>query len=288
MRPTWILTFSLVLFSCEKVGDSIRNWGVESRHSRARELQEEELKRWERDLSLSRARVEELHKKIHELVQESNHQGQLAWKIARAYMNSNRFEEGIRYFDGALRNELPPANVNEPVFEAAIPYINLSLQKHYIHADLLFEAGLCYANAARVMGWERKRWQIAVDLFSRMKVVEPKDNRANYQLALLYGKVPHSDLRDVNRARELLREAIGREEYNIPAYFTLAHLEVESGDLTEGLRQYRIIQERLAELEKKGVIADLGKNRQYIQAGKNIEMLEICVERRPGCELPGQ
>lgn len=285
MRANVILVFCLVLFSCEQAGDSIRNWGVQSRHSRAREMQEEELKKWERDLALSRSRAQELHKKIHELVQESNHQGQLAWKIARAYMNSNRFEEGIRYFDGALQNQLPPANATEPEFEAALPYINLSLQKHYIHGDLLFEAGLCYANASRVMGWERKRWQAAVDLFSRMKVVEPEDTRSSYQLALLYGKVPHNELRDSSRARDLLREVIAKEELNIPAYFTLAHLEVESGELAEGLRQYRLLQERLADLQKKGVIGDLQKNQQYIQAGKNIEMLEICLERRPGCEL---
>lgn len=263
--------------------DSIRNWGEKERRSRARALQEEELKKWERDLALSRGRAQELHKKIHEYVQESNHQGQLARKIARAYMNSNRFEEGLRYYQGALQGELPAAQAGQ--FEAALPYFNLSLQRHYIDSDLLFEAGLCYANAARVLGWEKTRWHTAVVLFEAMQKAEPADMRAPYQLALLYGKTPHPELRNYDRARGYLQLILGKEEFNIPAHFTLAHLEVETGNWREGLRLYGVIQEKLAELSAKGVIGNVKKNQQYLQAEKNREMLETCLSGRPGCEL---
>jgi tetratricopeptide (TPR) repeat protein len=270
------------LLHCQKISDSIRNWGTQSRRNRAKALQEEELKMWERDLSLSRARAQELQRTIHSLVQESAHQGALSWKIARAYMNNNRFEEAIPYYEGAMNNTLPePASS----FEEAIPYFNIALRKNRIDTDLLFEAGLCYANASRSAGWEKSRWKTAVQLFDLMRAQKPEDRRAHYQLALLYGKAGRAELRNVELAKQLLKEILAHEDMNIPAYFTLAHIEAESGDLAAALSSYRRVQEKLEELNKKGVLGDLERNRQYQKAAENIEKLTVCVNRQPGCEI---
>lgn len=286
--PALVAALGIFLIGCEGVTDSIRNWGERSRRNRAEELREEELRKWERDLNLSRARVLELHRSVHDLVQESGKQGMLSWKIARAYMKDQRFEMAGTYYRGAIEGRLPDPAEAGPLFESALPFFREALRRRRINEELLFEAGLCYANASRAMGWEESRWRTAELLFDQMRAIKPDDSRAAYQLALLYGKTPRDDLRQRDRAIALLEAIILREEKNLPAHFARAHMLVEKGDLAAALQAYDILRERIETLHGQGVIGgNLRNNPQYQRVQVNIEKLTICVNNAPGCEVGG-
>lgn len=273
---------------CEQINDTVRNWGERSRRNRAKELREEELKKWERDLNLSRARTLELHKTVHEIVQESNRQGMLAWKIARAYMADQRFEMAAQYYQGAAGGDLPDPRAESALFESALPFYREALRRRKLNEELLFETGLCYANASRALGWEPERWRTAVFMFEQMRAVKPEDSRADYQLALLYGKTTNENLRNRERAIELLTDLIRREEHNLPAHFARAHIMTEKGDLAGALQAYNQLREQMEVLHEKGVIGgNLKNNPQYRRLSVNIEKLEVCVNNLPGCEISG-
>ncbi len=287
-----VALFFLLLWvfpGCDRISDGVRNWGQENRRTRAKKLKEEEIKQWERDLNLSRARVLELQKNIHTLVQESNHQGLLSWKIANAFVSEHRFEMAAEYYRGAVENRLPEQAAENGLFEATLPYYQDALRRREINPDLLFDVGLCYANASRVMGWETNRWRTAVYLFEHMYTRYPQDTRSLYELALLYGKVEREELRNRDRAVALLAEIIKQEEANVPARFARANILVEMGQLDQALLAYMQLRDQLQVLSQKGVIGkNLEKNPQYRRVSENIEKLEICVKNLPGCEVQGR
>ena len=288
----WRSLFLLVILfstgSCGWVTDSIRNWGITTRQDKAKEIEEVQLKQWERDLNLSRTRVNELRQNISDLIQESNRQGHLSWKIAKAFCESERYEEGIDHIHDALENRPTGESKKEElnIYEKSLPYFQRALKKHKIEANLLFDAGLCYANASKTLGWERNRFETAVYLFERMQALAPNDSRASYQLAILFGKTIDEDLRDRNRAIQLLNEVINKDENDIASRFALANIYVEDGKMEQAVEEYRIIQSKIEELHSRGTIpGSLKKNRQYNQAAKNIEELNYCINGDPQCSV---
>ncbi len=274
---------------CDGVTDTVRNVGYKSREARARKLRKDEMRQWESDLNLSRARVRKIRGSINELVQESSRQGSLAWKIAREFCLAGRYESGTRLYKDAVKGRAPagdddPGKLN--MFERSLPYFRDALARHKIEPNLLFDAGLCYGNASRALGWEEERWRTAVFLFQGLKRVKPEDRRADYQLALLYGKTKNPRLRDRDRAVKLLRDLLLVEEYNIAARFALGNILTERGEFNIALTEYQALLAKLKELHERRVIGGaLEKNRQYLRARENLRKLEVCVSGRPGCEI---
>lgn len=289
ISPTAIAALTALLFllpACEPVGDYIRNMGERDRRPPKDRLNEEEIRRWERDLNLSRARVLELNDTIQEMVQESNLQGMLSWKIGKAYLEAGRFDLAAQHYEAAARNE----RLGEPApgpqtFEQAIPRFREALTRHQPDQELIYEAGLCFANSSRALGWEVERWRTAQYLFETALRQKPDDNRPRFQLALLYGKTENPQVRNTSLAIELLREIIDREGDHISARFALANILVETGAIAEAVEEYRNIQEMLQNLHRRGVIpGSLQNNPPYQQTQENIAQLEACL--RGGAECP--
>ncbi len=282
--------FIIVLVACEPAGDAIRGLGERNRRPPERTLNQEELARWERDLNLSRARAEELHKDIQELVQENNLQATLARKIARAYLDAARYDMAAAYYQAAVRGETRPAAASDPrLLEQAIPFFDEAMLRGYPDPEVFFEAGLCYANASRAYGWDPRRLAIAVHLFERMAAMKPDDYRPRYQLALIYAKTTESRFRNVALGERLLREIIGREEDNMPSRFALAHILAEDGRWQEAANEYAVIVERLQALHRRGAIPGRPEdNMNLAQARKNLAALNDCLQNESSCPMvPG-
>ena len=286
------ITLIMSLSFCERTSDVIRDMGRKRFKTSGKKLTVEQLQQWERDLNLSRARVKKLNSQIHELVQESNLQGQLSWKIARAFCIGGRYDMAGSYFKSAVIKKDPDFSRNGEISgnlnnsEKSLPYFRMALKKHNVETNLLFDAGLCFANASKAMGWNEDRWKTAVLLFQRIRRIKPNDLRAPYQLALLYGKTNRSKLRDTDRAISLLREIIQKNEFSIPARFVLGHLLTETGEFNQAIGEYSQIRGKLKEMYKRKIITgNLEKNRQYVMAGNNIERLKLCIKGSPQCDI---
>jgi tetratricopeptide (TPR) repeat protein len=278
------------LAGCE-IGDGLRNWGTRHRQKRAQQISAADLEMFRRDLALSEAKALELHEHIQSLVTERKLQGHLAWKIARELMKESRFEAASDYYRAAVNGEMPEAGqqLTDTVnFEQALPYFQKALKYHVPDPDLLFDAGLCYANASRALGWEEDRFQTAVFLFERGMALKPTDGRFLYQLALLYGKAENR-YRNPERAIELLDVLLKREDANIPARFARANILAENGDLQGAFDENLRITEKIKFLfESNSVRGDYRKNAQYQAAQENMKQLQRCIEGRSDCTLkPG-
>ncbi len=273
-----LAVLSLAFSSCEQAEDSLRNWGLRERRPATPRLDDEEVARWERDLNISRSRALELHEKIQELVQESNHQGMLAWKIGKAYMQAGRYDMGALYMQQAVGGEEarePDGSRGVQTFDQAIPYFETALRRHSPDPNLLFDAGLCFANASRANGWERNRWRTAVYLFQRLMRIEPDDVRPRYQLALLYGKTEDPEVRDIPRAIDLLEDLVARSGRDVSARFLLGHLYAAVDDLDRAAAQYRSILEILEAMHGEGLLpGSLSDMPRYRQARENLDTLE--------------
>ena len=278
-----ILGFSF--FACTQAEDSIRNWGRTSRLTKDRKLERLELKKWERDLNLSRARAQELNKNMQAMVRESNLQGRLAWKIARAYCITAHYEAGTEQYKKSI-GVSPEREGSLNPFEKSLPYIKEALLKKKMEPQLLFDAGLCFANASRAMGWESERFKTAVLFFERLQILKPTDLRAKYQLALLFGKSPVQEQRNTSRAVMLLKDIVKLDERDLAARFALGHILVETGELSEARQVYEALKIQVEEMHKKGIIpGSLNKNRQFIRATENIEKLDYCIQGSKQCEI---
>lgn len=289
------ILFSAGLFlvsSCD-IGDGLRNWGSRHREKRTQQISATELEMWKRDLALSEEKALEMHENMQALVSERKLQGQLSWKIGKALMAESRFEAAADYYKAAVNGELPEgeshsgqvAKAESAIFEEALPHFKRALKLHVIDPELLFDAGLCYANASRTMGWEEDRFRTALFLLERGLTLKPSDGRFLYQLALLYGKTENR-YRDTDRALELLDALLKREDANIPARFARANILAETGDLQGAFDENLRITEKVKQLfESNKVRGDYRQNSQFRSAEHNMEQLQLCIEGKPECTL---
>lgn len=284
-KTVMILALTSFTAGCD-LSDTIRNWGVRHRQSRTEEIDQRELERLRTDFKLSEEKARQLHKNIQELVQEKALHGQISYKIAKALMNDGRFDAADPYFRGAIEGKLPDAVSSASVqLEEARQFYDRALRNQKPNPELLFDAGLCYANASRAFGWESNRLDTAVFLFRAVAELKPDDHRPKYQLALIYGKGPDTH-RNTELAVELLDEILLKEDQNIPVRFAKANILTEAGNAQAAADEYRNIQMVIEDLYKKKVLrGNINQNRQYKQAKENEEKLIICIENRPGCEI---
>ena len=284
-----VLISALILpVSCEKISDILRNYGISTKQRKERKLSSEEVERWKRDLKISEGRVQDLHKNIHGMVQETNLQGMLSWRIAKAYMDDARYDMAAQYFEGAINNDMPDESMmnRDRLFEESLVYFKKALKMHRPEPELLFDAGLCFANASKSQGWEAERFRTAVLLFTRMSEIKPDDIRPAYQLALLYAFTTKSEFRDQDRALELLRWVIKKEDTNISSRFAVGHILALRGDFESARSEYVRISEIIKDLHASGILPGTAeRNQKYIQAMENIEKLDDCINDRPSCDI---
>ncbi|MCB1175104.1 MAG: hypothetical protein KDK39_16135, partial [Leptospiraceae bacterium] len=243
---------AILLTHCGMSGDALRFWGESSRFRRAEKLNTAEIEQWQRDLEFNEKQVLELHAQIHELVETTRLQGRVSWKIARAYMQAQRFEMANAYMNAALNQNLPKQQVSAIDYDQILPFLDQALLKHSPEPDLIFDAGLCYANSARQRGWEEQRFLAAVRLFQELLRRNPDSGRARYQLGLLYGKAQNR-YRDQDKALEYLDQLLAREDTHIPGRFARANILAEQGRLDAARAEYQLFQTSLLKIKKKGV-----------------------------------
>lgn len=278
-----ILAASLFLSGCDAIGDGLRNWGSRHRQKRAQEISAAELEMWKRDLALSEEKALAMHENMQELVSEKKLQGQLSWKIAKALMAEGRFEAASDYYKAAVEETMP--SKESTLLEEALPHFQRALKYHVIDPELLFDAGVCYGNASRMLGWEEDRFKTAVFLLTRGMKLKPEDGRFLYQLALLYGKAENR-YRDPERALTLLDALLKREDANIPARFARANILAENGDFQGAFDENLMITEKVKQLfAENRVRGDYRQNSQYQNAQRNMEKLQLCIEGKPECPI---
>ena len=289
MKPTLLLLLALLLStSCGKVEEIIRNWGMRQRSARVDRIEVNQVDHLERDLNLTRAKAKELEQQMQALIGESRIRGRLSWQLARKFCMDSRFEAGTAYARAAVKGQSPQEAPSpaDSMFERSLPFFREALAHSAVEPNLLFDAALCYANASRALGWERDRFRTAVLLLESLRRLEPLGTRADYQLALLFGKTTNPELRDLETGIRLLEGVVRKDEFNIAARFALAHFHVSAGKWTAALAEYRLIQQKMLDLKKRGNLpVDPTTTPQFRQAARNIEQLQNCLNERASCEI---
>lgn len=275
---TLLLLTSIPLFvGCDSIFGPIRRWGVASRNERKVNLREAELKQWQEDFQMTEEEVIRLHDVMQQMVQKSAAQGPLARKIAQAYMDIYRYELAGVYYNKAMGIEQP--------IEKALPFVDQALQKSRIDPELLYESGLCYANASRDLGWEEIRFKTAVYLFERMKDMKPEDSRPTYQLALLLSQ-SSEDKQNPPLAMRYVDDILKKNPQDVPSKFLRARILAAQGRFDQAADEYGSIISTIEALKKKGIVkGDLEKNYQYAKAKENLETLDACRSGQGACDL---
>lgn len=274
---TIVMGGCILLAACQGAEDSVRNWGERQGRDRIQPLDEREIQRWKRDLDISDSEIQELNRRIQELVQESNHKGQLSRRIGKAYMDAGRYEMATMHYGAALEDEMFDERQLRSI-ERSVPHYREALARHNLEPELVFEAGLAFANAAVNLGWEDRRLNTAIYLFERHAELKPEDHRPRYQLALIYGKTANSDYFFPDRSISMLEDILLEEPDNVPVRFARAHILAENGQWDFAIDEYRTIRGVLEDMHGRGQLpGNVRRNPQYIQAGENLEKLQACI-----------
>ncbi len=246
---------------------------------------ESDLVKWSEKLALEEAEMEEMEGKIRKLVQKSNQAGALSWKIARGYMRSGSFEQGSRYYQQALGEDLKNKDYEIHNFESALPYFEKAMLLGKLDKQLIYESALAYANASKDMGWEPERRKRAIALFKQLARLDPQDTRFPFQLALIYfdsslkgeawsGKV-NSGYDELNDAFSLIDQILKLEPYNVPTRFARANFLVQVGKVDLAESEYIRIKGMLEDMKDKGAIKEnLKENISYQNVLKNLEKIK--------------
>ncbi|WCL49882.1 tetratricopeptide repeat protein [Leptospira sp. GIMC2001] len=273
-----------------------RNWDKKQNQNT---VDFEDVEKWKVTLALNEAELKALDKSIRNMVNRTSQAGALSWKIAQAYMKASNYEMGLRYYQRAI-DESDSASESASSFkstgevetnsgtrmaywESSLPYFNKSLVYKKIDKELLFQAGLAYANASRNMGWEPERRSRAIDLFTSLSQLDPLDSRFPYQLALIYFDSSVSSgswaiqesYNQEGLAFSLLNEILKKEPENVPVRFARANFLYRIGKTSDAYNEYRTIRSTIEAIDARGEIrGGLEKNSSYINVLKNLEQLE--------------
>jgi tetratricopeptide (TPR) repeat protein len=279
------LIFVLIQFnSCEKLKNTLQNWSFEHRRERKIKITEEDLKTWQYQLKTSEEETKELFELIEKYAQKKKIQGEISWKIGKALLQQGSYELATNFFKQSINQELKEEEQLN-LYESALPYFKKALLNYKPLPDLLYDAGICYGNAARVLGWEKERLKTALFLLERGDETYPDDIRFAYTLGILYGKIPEP-YKDIERSITYLEKVIKKDRYHINAYFAKANILAENGNLQEAFYIYEEITKVIEEMYNKKLLrGDITRNQQYQQALQNMKDLQICIEGKPECKI---
>ncbi len=278
------ILINICFFSCDNIANKIQNWSFEHRRERKAKITEEDLKKWKYNLKVSED-AKKLFELIHQYAMEKKIQGELSWKIGKALMDQGSYELATEFMKQSFQNQL-----NEPeeilnLYNESVSYYKKALINFKPVPDLLFDAGICYGNASRLLGWEEERLKTAMFLLERGYLTYTDDLRFAYSLAILYAKVPEK-FRNVEKSLGLLDYIIKKDHYHIASYFTKANILAENGAFQEAFLVYEEITKVIEEMYKKKMLSGKPENNlQYKKALQNMYDLQICIEGKQGCKI---
>ena len=290
MLKNFLFIFLFCLFSCTDIFRHVQYWGEEERMLKKKNLEEEDQKKWEKQLEISQDKIKEAHEAIEKIAVTSELQLQLSRKIAKRYMKSRRYDLASVYYKGALEKKIPKLSedtVNSyNALEKSLVYFDKALLLSATDIDLLWEASLAYANASVAQGWEEKRFLIALQLLKKIRQIDSEDVRPLFQMALLYGKTNIESYRNRKYAIQLLKVFLQKKEENIKARFALAYFLVQENQNQEAIIEYQKIISTLEEMYQKKIIKGaLSSHSIYQRARENLKKLERCENNPKACNF---
>lgn len=282
-----IFILGIIFFSsCEK----LQEMGQENfkKNITPKTPQEADLEKWKQKLALEEAEIKELEEKIRSMVRKSKEAGALSWRIAQGYMKVGNYELSSRYYAQAIQentgDKVDVIGSEVHFFEGAIPFFEKALLYREVTDDLLFEAGLSYANASRDRGWDKERRNIAVTIFKGLIRKDAADLRYPFELALIYfdssitdgliDGVDPAGYNDTEKAMRIMNVIIQKEPNNIPARFARANFLFRGGSPEQAAEEYYTIKTKLEAMKKAGAIKEsLDKNVSYINVVRNLQKI---------------
>ncbi len=275
------------VFNCKEInhyGNKIYEWARKHRQNQIESTTEENIEKWKKEYELTQKEAEELFANIQKFAQLKKMEGEVAWRIGKAFMQLSSFELAKDFFKDSLNQKLEGLSSHN-YYEEALPYFDKAIKNYPLNSDLLYDAGICYGNASRNMGWEIERLKIAIFLLEAGAKTYPEEIRFYYPLALLYGK-SHSAIKDIEKAIKILEYLIKKEKYYIDAYFAKAHIEAENGLFEESYETYNQLSQIIEEMHNKKILkGSVQENSQYRKVLENMKQLEICKKGEKECKI---
>lgn len=262
--------------------------GEENMHLRKlqpKKITEKDIEEWKERLNMTEGEIKLLDREIHKLIKKTNKAGSLSWRIARAYMRMGNYEMGSIYYTQSLKEDVAKKDTQESLihkYETSLAYWDKTLLYKSLNEQLLYEAGLAYANAARDMGWEPKRTEVAIQIFESLLVKSPEDNRYPFELALIY--FGSSTGRQVlgeaysdrpQKAIFLLDGILKKQPANLPTRFARANFLYKLNRVSEARNEYMQIKTLIEELHGRKVIkGKLEEYESYKNVLKNLDQIK--------------
>lgn len=281
-----ILLWGVIFYfsNCDQFKHTIQNWSFEHRTERRVKINEEDLKRWQSQLNVSEEDAKKIYEHIYNFAEKKKLQGELSWKIGKALLEQGSYELATEYFKESFEGKI--SNIEESkIYESALPFFQKALLNYKPLPDLLYDAGICYGNASRVLGWEDDRLKTALFILERGYSTYPDDIRFAYSLGILYGKIPEK-YRDIDKSIFYLDAVIKKDRYHITAYFAKGNILSENAKFQEAFYVYEEITKVIEEMYNKNFLkGNPTKNPQYQRAIDNMKELQICIEGKPACKI---
>jgi tetratricopeptide (TPR) repeat protein len=169
-------------------------------------------------------------------------------------------------------------------YELCIRNLDKAVEYGEAVAEVFYWQGLCYANLSRVHNWQVETARKAEQAFLKALALDPTMNKVKYELAILYYAAftrnnQYRVLNDVltvsqqqfqEKAIELMQEYKSVEPDQAKAYFFLAGLYKERGELAEAKRE---LQQLMAFMEKHNPTG-YRRNPDYLRAEEYLKNLE--------------
>jgi tetratricopeptide (TPR) repeat protein len=248
-----VLLFASLFMGCEikSCYEEAKAKHLEKRYG-TRPASKEQLESWEKEIA-------GYEKIINEKIEAGIKTGKVYRKIGESYALMESYELCIRNLDKAVE------------YGEAV-------------AEVFYWQGLCYANLSRVHNWEPETARKAEQAFLKALALDKTMNKVKYELAVMYYAAftrnnQYRVLNDVltvsqqqyqEKAIELMQEYKSVEPDQAKAYFFLAGLYKERGELAEAKRE---LQQLMAFIEKHNKTG-FRRNADYLRAEEYLKNLE--------------
>lgn len=225
---------------------------------------EKKLQSWEEDLAEHEQEYQEKLNSVREA-------GRLAKKLAVGYTNMARYELAAREYHKAIALEAGAGQNGRDLvyYKKAISFYKKAFVYSRVDDDLLYQAGLVYANASYTMGWEAESLAVAFEIFSGLIRKNPQNSRAWYQRGVLNYRAR----RDFDAAIRDFKQVTRLAPREAPAWEALGKIYFGQRKLALAARHYRQAANIMEETLRKRKI-DPGKFPKYRQVRQILETLE--------------
>lgn len=246
----FVLLLALTTMGCEisSCYQEAKEKHLEKRYG-TRPASKDQLDAWEKEIA-------GYEKVINEKIEAGIKTGKVYRKLGESYALMENYEQCIRSLDKAAEH-------GEVV------------------AEVFYWQGLCYANLSRVHNWQPETAHKAEQAFLKALNLDKTMNKVKYELAVMYYAAftrnnQYRVLNDVltvsqhqfqEKSIELMREFKSVEPDQAKAYFFLAGLHKERGELPEAKRELVELMEQIKKNNRSGYARnpDYGRAEQYLR-----------------------